>query len=109
MRMTSWNGGRPTRPSSQPSIVPGADADDLPEPRARVAGRLAPLLEEPGEGVLFEGHSGASLRLWICGYRQSTRLIRCHQAYYSIMSCISVLIAGSLHSVRSTEGGADEP
>ena len=96
MRMTSWNGGRPTRPSSQPSIVPGADADDLAEPGARVTGRFAALLQESREGVLLEGHGWTTSCLRISGYPQSTRLIRWHtsifsayELYYSVYYCYS--------------------
>src|SRR3954447_15768486 len=46
----------------------GADADNLAEAGPRVAGRLAPLLEESGQSVLFKRHlrwfsSPADLRM----------------------------------------------
>ena len=54
IRITSWNGGCPTRPSSQPSIVPALMPSDLPQPGARVARRFAALLQESGKSCLLE-------------------------------------------------------
>ena len=56
----------------------GADAEGLAEPRARVARRLAALLQEPGKSCLLDHRRHADPRLWINRCRSIRRLPRIH-------------------------------
>src|SRR5829696_696935 len=83
----------------------GADADDLAEAGPRVAGGLAPLLQEPSKSVLFERHERPFSSLQIYVHPQLTRPICCYSRHYRSFLVFQLMRCYLPHPHIYVEGG----